>query len=202
MASEERRAIDNGIWLCRNCHKQIDTDEQRFTVELLRLWKLRAELAASDQLGKPKESQERRSSEHRGPLVASYNQRGGQTALQIVNNAPPARTLGGRTMPASYVSLIRLKRVDPPRVAVCSDHPETLQFGWDITEALLQLGLLDRKRGLDRLINSGIRRLTVESMASDTDEPLWYFAEWLRGEDFELDYVNRRNRNQIIIPQQ
>jgi hypothetical protein len=39
MTDEERSHISNGIWLCRLCAKEIDTDEQRFPVELLHAWK-------------------------------------------------------------------------------------------------------------------------------------------------------------------
>ena len=43
LTQEERRAASNGIWLCELCAKLIDTDEARFTVELLRRWKQDAE---------------------------------------------------------------------------------------------------------------------------------------------------------------
>src|SRR5579864_2924022 len=43
LTAEERRAASNGIWLCQLCAKLIDTDEARFTVELLRKWKRDAE---------------------------------------------------------------------------------------------------------------------------------------------------------------
>ena len=45
--SEQRRSITNGIWLCQNCAKLIDSDASRFSVELLRTWKEEAERAAS-----------------------------------------------------------------------------------------------------------------------------------------------------------
>ncbi len=32
-------SITNGIWLCRNCHKLVDTDDSRYTCELLYLWR-------------------------------------------------------------------------------------------------------------------------------------------------------------------
>ena len=47
LSSEERRAIENGIWLCQNCGKLIDSDEQKYSVELLRNWKRNAEQQAS-----------------------------------------------------------------------------------------------------------------------------------------------------------
>jgi hypothetical protein len=43
LTPEERRAASNGIWLCELCAKLIDTDEARFTVEVLRKWKKGAE---------------------------------------------------------------------------------------------------------------------------------------------------------------
>ncbi len=42
MTSGERRAIDNGIWMCRTHAKLIDSDEATYTVELLLRWKRQA----------------------------------------------------------------------------------------------------------------------------------------------------------------
>jgi HEAT repeat protein len=47
LSSEERKAIKNGIWLCQNCGKLIDSDEQKYSVELLVKWKRDAEQQAS-----------------------------------------------------------------------------------------------------------------------------------------------------------
>lgn len=46
MTKEERSSPHNGIWLCRKCGKLIDSDEKRYTVELLHKWKNKAESAA------------------------------------------------------------------------------------------------------------------------------------------------------------
>ena len=43
MTSEERKAFDNGIWLCQNCAKLIDSDPIRYIKELLKSWKSIAE---------------------------------------------------------------------------------------------------------------------------------------------------------------
>ncbi len=37
--SEERKSIENGIWLCHNCSDFIDNDEQRYAKDVLRQWK-------------------------------------------------------------------------------------------------------------------------------------------------------------------
>jgi hypothetical protein len=42
----ERKSIDNGIWLCQNCAKLVDNDEQRYSVDLLIDWKRLSEQAA------------------------------------------------------------------------------------------------------------------------------------------------------------
>lgn len=51
MSPEERRHYNNGIWLCKNCAREIDRDEQRFTVALLNKWKCAAEKASAAELG-------------------------------------------------------------------------------------------------------------------------------------------------------
>jgi WD40 repeat protein len=50
LSSDERRSITNGIWLCQSCAKLIDSDETRFTVQLLGEWKARAELQALEKI--------------------------------------------------------------------------------------------------------------------------------------------------------
>lgn len=45
LSSEERKSPDNGVWLCQNCAKLVDNDRERYTVDVLRDWKLRAEAA-------------------------------------------------------------------------------------------------------------------------------------------------------------
>lgn len=43
MTSEQRKSIDNGIWLCDSCAKMIDSDANQYPVELLKMWKSTAE---------------------------------------------------------------------------------------------------------------------------------------------------------------
>jgi HEAT repeat protein len=50
LSSEERRSIENGMWLCQNCGKLIDNDEQKYSVDLLRSWKREAEQQAQSEV--------------------------------------------------------------------------------------------------------------------------------------------------------
>lgn len=53
MTPEQRRARENGIWVCQVHGKAIDDDEQRYPTDLLRAWRDRAETLADDELGRP-----------------------------------------------------------------------------------------------------------------------------------------------------
>ena len=46
MKKEERKSIDNGIWLCQNCAKLVDNDPARYTVDMLKQWRRLSEQAA------------------------------------------------------------------------------------------------------------------------------------------------------------
>jgi hypothetical protein len=50
---EQRRGKENGIWLCQNCGKLIDSDEAKFTEEVLRRWKRDAQERALRELVAP-----------------------------------------------------------------------------------------------------------------------------------------------------
>lgn len=52
MTSQERASIHNGIWLCQNCAHLIDTDEIKYTIDVLKKWKKCAEKSIRDDLGK------------------------------------------------------------------------------------------------------------------------------------------------------
>ena len=52
LSSEERRGASNGVWLCQNCAKLIDSDTSRFSVHVLSSWKYAAEIASKIDLGR------------------------------------------------------------------------------------------------------------------------------------------------------
>lgn len=44
---EQRKSAANGIWLCSNCGADVDSDDPRFSADLLRAWKRQAEAEAT-----------------------------------------------------------------------------------------------------------------------------------------------------------
>jgi tetratricopeptide (TPR) repeat protein len=49
---EQRRSMENGIWLCQNHAKMIDDDERRYPSELLLTWRTAAENLAREEQGR------------------------------------------------------------------------------------------------------------------------------------------------------
>ena len=52
LTGEERQDIDNAIWLCQSCSRLIDHDTIKYTIELLKKWKINAEQEASEKLNR------------------------------------------------------------------------------------------------------------------------------------------------------
>lgn len=52
LTEKARKSMENGIWLCSNCSIAIDKDVDRYSIELLKQWKLEAEQLAKQELGK------------------------------------------------------------------------------------------------------------------------------------------------------
>lgn len=46
LTSEERKSIENAIWLCQTCAKLIDSDCDRYSVQTIKTWKVSAEADA------------------------------------------------------------------------------------------------------------------------------------------------------------
>lgn len=55
MSKEERSSVENGIWLCQSCSKLIDSDEEKYTVEILHKWKQDAEKTTHEELTQEKD---------------------------------------------------------------------------------------------------------------------------------------------------
>ena len=52
ISAMKRKSYENGIWLCQNCSKIIDSDEEKYTTQLLLDWKIIAEEKARNYIGK------------------------------------------------------------------------------------------------------------------------------------------------------
>lgn len=52
MLPNQRKSIENAIWLCSNCSDLIDKDPNAYPIELLKEWKQTAEKLALEELGK------------------------------------------------------------------------------------------------------------------------------------------------------
>lgn len=50
LTANQRKSISNGIWLCQNCAKLIDSDEVRYDSQVLTRWKRDAENAAINRI--------------------------------------------------------------------------------------------------------------------------------------------------------
>jgi hypothetical protein len=77
--------ITNGIWLCRNCHKLIDNDPLRFSVELLFEWRRQHEQEILERVGRPGDKlREKLQAEH-----LRFFEDASRLAQQIVLDRPP-----------------------------------------------------------------------------------------------------------------
>lgn len=50
LTTRQRKAIENGVWLCQSCSVLIDRDPTKYSLEVRRDWKLRGEAAASAEM--------------------------------------------------------------------------------------------------------------------------------------------------------
>lgn len=73
LTSEQRKSVDNGIWLCQNCAKLVDNDQHRFTVAMLREWKETAEEAARKAVTEPAKRDADSANVHARALIQDPN---------------------------------------------------------------------------------------------------------------------------------
>jgi len=83
MSPEKRKSQNNGIWLCQNCAKLIDSDARRYSTDLLQEWKRLSEQAAI--LGLETNSPPNEASQNQNALQEFKNESG--TQFNIGNTA-------------------------------------------------------------------------------------------------------------------
>src|ERR1700757_3032869 len=96
-SDKERAAATNGIWLCQNCAKLIDSDTARFSASYLRGWKLAAEWEARKRVGKTNPVQRRANSRAETELKRNHRVRDELQHAMLKSNAerlkkPPAQS--------------------------------------------------------------------------------------------------------------
>ena len=96
LSSEQRRAIDNAIWLCQTCSKLIDNDPVRYPERLLRAWKSAVEAAALNAVGKTAGAQPAT------PASSVYSQLAAITAPVVTVRSYGRRIADPRPLEASY----------------------------------------------------------------------------------------------------
>ena len=158
MKPEQRRSADNGIWLCQDHARAIDSDPAAFTVECLRAWKSQAQQSsfrrvlvgqAPRTLAAPRPSESELSAFLQAAAVADLDlfrsserwpSTGIELTLEVVGLPEPISTSG---LAAAIPTLDDMILVAPP--------------GMGKTTALFQIaeGMVERERGVPIIVPLG-----------------------------------------------
>jgi len=132
LSPEERAAAANGIWLCQNCAKLIDSDIAQFTIEVRQRWKIDREAEARRQIGRAAVEQEARDlivELYLGELVQSGVGRTPKFLFKVSNPNQRPVTLWGAGIEAPEVGISA--PVFEPELLV---FPPQLAFPREITD--------------------------------------------------------------------
>lgn len=127
--SQQRMSPENGLWLCCNCAKLIDSDEIKYTTELCQEWKIKSEREAQSEIEKGKTTEN-----NQNVIITSYNQSGGITAHTVILNK-----VSNRTIASSANEIVEhLKRYNPGvfRLHYYSSDTEAVALAKEIEEVL------------------------------------------------------------------
>lgn len=110
MSEEERKSIENGIWLCNHCARKIDTEQEAYSVELLNEWKKKAESKVLINSNSPLYSESEFQKQAQLKVLESH--RSGQGLMDVANAS------------LSNISKIVQQelRVLDPRVSISCDY--------------------------------------------------------------------------------
>lgn len=190
LTPEQRASQDNGIWLCASCHTIVDKD-RRFTIAILRAWKMLAEAEADGRnLGGSAAVGE-------APVVVSIGQSGGKIADQIartiINAAPPPRRVDVAQMSADVASKIKARPVSTIRFSCSDGDREAHSLMRNMMHVCRYLGLpVDPVEGVR--ISTGLIGSVVflckDAVSTDVDAPLRVLAEWALHQGLEDVHYN------------
>lgn len=148
LSPDKRCGASNGIWLCQNCAKLIDSDTSRFRVHVLNAWKYSAEIASKIDLGRNTDTS----------LVSNF-----QDVLSLM---PELLLDMARALKDNKTKLIREFFVLPNRRVMLgeSSKPRLIYFEEDYENLRNKLDILeDYGFIIDvRISNAPIYRMTTE----------------------------------------
>ena len=132
-SSEERSAISNGIWLCQTCAKLIDSDETKYTVELLNKWKKLSEEAASLEIENPPQTTSQ------DVYITAINPVGSQVAHTIFNQGVMQRKLNPLL---SEEFIDRAKQLPSANYTITISNPDSEKevFAEELDKVLMAAG--------------------------------------------------------------
>lgn len=85
MSQQERKSIENGIWLCNHCARKIDIEPDAYSVELLKEWKNKAELKLLANSNSPLYAESEFQKEAQLRVLESH--RSGQSFIGVANSS-------------------------------------------------------------------------------------------------------------------
>jgi hypothetical protein len=102
LSDKERASATNGIWLCQNCAKLVDSDVARFSALALRGWKLGAEWDAKQRIGKTNSTQRRASSRIEAELKRDQRVRDDLQKAMLKSNVERMKRPPGQSRPWKF----------------------------------------------------------------------------------------------------
>lgn len=102
LSDKERASATNGIWLCQNCAKLIDSDVARFSALVLRGWKLGAERDAKQRIGKTNSTQRRATSRIEAELKRDHRVRDDLQKAMLKSSVERMKRPPGQSRPWKF----------------------------------------------------------------------------------------------------
>ncbi len=124
LSEKERASVTNGIWLCQNCAKLVDSDVARFSPSVLRGWKLSAEWDAKKRIGKTNAAQTRTSTKAEAELKREHRLRDDLQKAMLKSNEERLKRPPGQSRPWKFAEgEFIVHRLDDTLYPSSSDGP-------------------------------------------------------------------------------
>jgi len=149
ISEKERRSASNGIWLCQNCAKLIDSDLAAYSAESLREWKARAEAEARKRIGKTQSRAGIRSHKKAVAAIKHDQKMRDNLTRDLLKKSAEIRSLArGSSRTAKFLhSEVIIRRIDDASYPDVDDNPgiggwfklEILDFYYGGLECILEI---------------------------------------------------------------